>query len=750
VVSVAAADLNGDGKNDLISANRGENTLTVLTNRGGISGFDVSSSPIVGNNPSSVIAKDINGDGKPDLISADSGQNTLSILINNGTGGFAPAYSLVVTNNPETVISADMDGDGSADLISVHPALSMVTVCLNNGDGNFVPLFLKISNQFLRSVTAVDLNADGKPELVAAAVNSVFDSNGGTLYVLTNYGYGQFSSPIPIRDDVASYWVTAADVNGDGKEEIITADRFNYTLSIIQFQPPTVSYSHTFYGNGSGLTALNSSQLTSGTVSAALNLSNPTNNVFGNGSGLTSLTASELTTGTVADARLSTNVALRSGGNTFVGSQIISSVGAGNPALQIGGSINSQGMMRLAAAGTNGVFARTWDVGVPKNDTNASGKFYSFVIDDILAGSIPEFLVQYGTGNVGIGTTNPTAKLEVNGTVMAGSFAGNGGGLTGLSASELVGTVPDPRLSTNVALRAGGNTFSGPQTVNGSLTVTNALTVNNTLKAYGDFRLSPYSGTSTAFLQARDDSGSNSINLVVRSQLNGLVNDAMHVKFNGNVGIGTPSPERLLQIGDVEGMKDGMIRLATGNGSVSRAWGLGVPYGGNDLTGTNYDFIIEDTYSGQTRFLIEHTTGNVGIGTTSPTNKLHVAGGVSATAFVTTSDRNAKENFAPVSPLDVLNKVAALPITTWSFKDMKDGRHMGPMAQDFYAAFGLGGGDTTITSMDPDGVALAAIQGLNQKLVAELKRQDAENAELKARLERLEKLLKDKIDGGAK
>src|SRR6266852_5073531 len=73
-------------------------------------------------------------------------------------------------------------------------------------------------------------------------------------------------------------------------------------------------------------------------------------------------------------------------------------------------------------------------------------------------------------------------------------------------------------------------------------------------------------------------------------------------------------------------------------------------------------------------------------------------------------------NFAPVSPLEVLNKVAALPITTWNFKTMNDGRHMGPMAQDFFAAFGLGGGDTTITSVDPDGVALAAIQGLNEKV----------------------------------
>ncbi|MBC8095150.1 MAG: tail fiber domain-containing protein, partial [Akkermansiaceae bacterium] len=132
---------------------------------------------------------------------------------------------------------------------------------------------------------------------------------------------------------------------------------------------------------------------------------------------------------------------------------------------------------------------------------------------------------------------------------------------------------------------------------------------------------------------------------------------------------------------------------------------------------------------------------NVGIGIVNPTNKLHVAGGVSATAFVAISDRNAKEDFAPVAARDVLNKVLALPVSTWKFKELQDGRHMGPMAQDFHAAFGLGGSDTTITTVDSDGVALAAIQGLNQKVNSENAALRADNAELKQRLEALEKII---------
>ena len=148
--------------------------------------------------------------------------------------------------------------------------------------------------------------------------------------------------------------------------------------------------------------------------------------------------------------------------------------------------------------------------------------------------------------------------------------------------------------------------------------------------------------------------------------------------------------------------------------------------------------------------------GNVGIGTATPTNKLHVVGGVSATVFVTTSDRNAKENFSAVDVKAMLEKVAALPITQWNFKEDKATPHVGPMAQDFYSAFKVGPGSSSIATVDADGVALAAIQGLNQKVEqrsqdsgVRIQKLEAENAELKQRLEKLEQLMNGK-NGGAK
>jgi hypothetical protein len=95
------------------------------------------------------------------------------------------------------------------------------------------------------------------------------------------------------------------------------------------------------------------------------------------------------------------------------------------------------------------------------------------------------------------------------------------------------------------------------------------------------------------------------------------------------------------------------------------------------------------------------------------------------------SDRNKKEHFAAIDNAEILDKVSALQITTWNYKEQDDAvRHLGPMAQDFKAAFGLGSTDKSIFTIDADGVALASIQALR-----------AENDALKEQLVQLERRL---------
>ena len=122
-----------------------------------------------------------------------------------------------------------------------------------------------------------------------------------------------------------------------------------------------------------------------------------------------------------------------------------------------------------------------------------------------------------------------------------------------------------------------------------------------------------------------------------------------------------------------------------------------------------------------------------GAGGGNPVFLVDYNGTVTANGVLLTSDRNAKRNFSSLDNLSILKKVVGLPISSWNYKTDADGlRHIGPMAQDFHATFGLNGSDDKhISIVDGAGVALAAIQGLNQKL-------ETENTALKAQLVALE------------
>lgn len=222
-------------------------------------------------------------------------------------------------------------------------------------------------------------------------------------------------------------------------------------------------------------------------------------------------------------------------------------------------------------------------------------------------------------------------------------------------------------------------------------------------------------------------------------------NDQFNVRAQGgvvlaaNVAIGTGSGDyRHLQIGG--GNSTGFLY-----GSYA-ALGDGIHLGYNfyyDAAGTPH--VYND--GGATSRL---TTGYgfidmaIGAVNTAPsTVMLHVtSAGVCVNGTVSNcSDRNVKQDFAPVEASEVLDKVLQLPVTEWSYKMDASTRHIGPMAQDFYGAFNVGPDDKHITTVDESGVALAAIQGLNEKLEARSKSLESENTELKRQNESLEKRL---------
>ncbi len=118
-------------------------------------------------------------------------------------------------------------------------------------------------------------------------------------------------------------------------------------------------------------------------------------------------------------------------------------------------------------------------------------------------------------------------------------------------------------------------------------------------------------------------------------------------------------------------------------------------------------------------------------------------------AFQTCSDRNVKKDFQAINSRDVLEKLAALQIQTWSYtNDSRSSRHIGPVAQDFQAAFSVGDDDKHIATVDEGGVALVAIQGLHQMVKAKNTEIDALKADLKKLREDIDLLMRRTVEKG--
>jgi hypothetical protein len=236
---LAVADVNGDGKPDLIVGNAGEShyipgSVGVLLGNG-----DGTFQPVVEYAAGTVVSvsvADINGDGKPDLLLSESqggsGGSIIGLLLGNGDGSFQPfsvVYELGGISNPGPAVPADLNGDGKLDIVAIlscngDPSCSQVSVFLGNGDGTFQsPVPHNTGGYVPVSVAVADVNGDGKPDLLV--VNPCV-SNGVcipvTVGVLLGNGDGTFHTAVTydLGGNTPSS-IAVADLNGDGLPDLL-------------------------------------------------------------------------------------------------------------------------------------------------------------------------------------------------------------------------------------------------------------------------------------------------------------------------------------------------------------------------------------------------------------------------------------------------------------------------------------------------------------------------------------------------